>query len=329
MRIQERKLISKARAHTNSAYGKRPEDRSIEEHLRYGVINLDKPRGPTSHEVVSWVKGILGLKKAGHGGTLDPRVSGVLPIALEESTKIVKVLLNSGKEYVCAMRLHSDSSRHRLEDVLSEFVGEIYQRPPVKSAVKRQLRTRRIYYIDLLEMDNRDVLFKVGCEAGTYIRKLCHDIGEVLGSGAHMLELRRTRSGVFDEGSLITLYDLADAYAFYREEEREDLLRKVVMPVEEALGDLPKVIVRDGAVDALCHGADLAIPGIVKLDSELNPGAEVALMTMKGELIAIGSALMDTKKILIEEKGIAVRTKRVIMKPSTYPMKWHKREINA
>lgn len=329
MPLPERKLITKAKAHTNSAYGKRPEDRSIEEHLRYGVINLDKPRGPTSHEVVAWVKGILKIKKAGHGGTLDPRVSGVLPITLEESTKIVKVLLNAGKEYVCVMRLHSDSSGRRLEKALSEFVGEIYQRPPVKSAVKRQLRKRRIHYINLLEVDNRDVLFRVGCEAGTYIRKLCHDIGEVLGPGAHMLELRRTRSGVFDESTLVTLHDLADAYAFYREDGSEGFLRKAVMPVEKALGYLPIIIVRDGAVDALCHGADLAIPGIVKLDSELNPGIEVALMTMKGELVAIGSALMDTKKILIEDKGIAVRTKRVIMKPGTYPRKWHKREEDA
>ncbi|MDP6460115.1 MAG: RNA-guided pseudouridylation complex pseudouridine synthase subunit Cbf5, partial [Candidatus Hydrothermarchaeota archaeon] len=306
-----------------------PTERSIEEHLSKGVINLDKPRGPTSHEVAAWVKGILKIKKAGHGGTLDPRVNGVLPITLEESTKIVKVLLNAGKEYVCAMRLHSDSSRHKIGEALSKFVGEIYQRPPVKSAVKRQLRTRRIYYINLLEVDNRDVLFKVGCEAGTYIRKLCHDIGEVLGLGAHMLELRRTKSGIFDESTIITLHDLADAYAFYRENGREDFLRKVVIPVEEALAHLPLIIVRDGAIDALCHGANLAIPGIVKLDSELNPGTEVALMTLKGELIAIGSALMDTKKILIDEKGIAVRTKRVIMKPGTYPRKWHKREENA
>ena len=201
MPLPERKLITKAKATTDPGFGKRPMERSIEEHLSYGVINLDKPRGPTSHEVAAWVKGILKIKKAGHGGTLDPRVNGVLPITLEESTKIVKVLLNAGKEYVCAMRLHSDSSRHKIGEALSKFVGEIYQRPPVKSAVKRQLRTRRIYYINLLEVDNRDVLFKVGCEAGTYIRKLCHDIGEVLGLGAHMLELRRTKSGIFDEST--------------------------------------------------------------------------------------------------------------------------------
>lgn len=322
----ERPLITKAKASSDPSFGKRPEERSIEEHLSLGIINLDKPRGPTSHEVVSWVKGVLAVKKAGHGGTLDPRVSGVLPIALEEATKIVKVLLNAGKEYVCAMRLHSGVSKNELEKVFSEFVGEVYQRPPVKSAVKRQLRSRKIYHITLLELENRDLLFKVGCEAGTYIRKLCHDLGEVLGCGAHMLELRRTSSGGFEEKNLVTLHDLADAYAFYKENGREDFLRGVIRPVEEAINHLPRVVIRDGAVDALCHGADLAIPGVVKLDSELQVGDELALMTLKGELIAVGKALMDAKQILIEDKGIAVRIKRVIMKPGVYPRKWHKRD---
>lgn len=327
--MDERKLIVKSRARTSNAYGKKPSERSIEEHLRYGVVNLDKPRGPTAHEVVSWVKRILGVRKAGHGGTLDPRVSGVLPVALEESTKVARILLKAGKEYVCAMRLHGGCSRQELEKVFSKFVGEIYQRPPVKSAVKRQLRRRRIHYIKLLEFESRDVLFKVGCEAGTYIRKLCHDVGEVLGCGAHMLELRRIRSGVFDESSIVTLHDLADAYAFYRENGIEDFLRKAVVPVEDALKHLPRVVVRDGAVDALCHGAALAIPGIVRLDPEVEAGREVALLTLKGELIAIGSALMDVKKILLEDKGIAVRTKRVLMKPGTYPRQWHKHGEDA
>jgi len=326
--LEEQKLIIKTRASTDPSHGKEPSARNIKEHLRYGVINLDKPRGPTAHEVVSWVKSILHVKKAGHGGTLDPRVSGVLPVALEDATKIARVLLGADKEYVCAMRLHDDYPRKRVERVFSEFVGEIYQRPPVKSAVKRQLRKRIIHYIKLLEMEERDVLFLVGCEAGTYIRKLCHDIGEVLGSGAHMLELRRTRSGIFDESNIVTLHDLADAYAFYKEEGIEDFLRKAVIPMEHALNHVPKVVIRDGAVDAICHGADLAIPGIVKLDPDINVGSQVAIFTLKGELVALGKAMMDTKKILIDDKGVAIRTKRVIMRPGTYPRKWRKREAD-
>lgn len=324
--MEDQKLIIKARASTDPAYGKEPSARTMEEHLRYGVINLDKPRGPTAHEVVSWVKNILHVKKAGHGGTLDPKVSGVLPVALEEATKIARMLLGADKEYVCAMRLHDDCSRKKVEKVFNEFVGEIYQRPPVKSAVKRQLRKRIIHYIKLVEMENRDVLFLVGCAAGTYIRKLCHDIGEVLGSGAHMLELRRTRSGVFDESSIVTLHDLADAYAFYKEEGIEHFLRKAVIPMEYVLNHVPKVVIRDGAVDAICHGADLAIPGIVKLDPEINVGSQVAMFTLKGELVALGKAVLGTKKILTDEKGVAIRTNRVIMSPGTYPRKWRKQE---
>lgn len=323
-KLGDKKLIIKARATTDPSYGKEPNARSIEEHIRYGVINLDKPRGPTAHEVVSWVKRILKIKKAGHGGTLDPRVSGVLPVALEEATKIARVLLGAEKEYVCAMRLHDDYPQRKVEEVLSKFVGEIYQRPPVKSAVKRQLRKRIIHYITVLEMDGRDVLFKVGCEAGTYIRKLCHDVGEVLGAGAHMLELRRTRSGVFDETNITTLHDLADAYAFYKEDGREEFLRKAIIPMEHALDHVPRMVIRDGAVDAICHGADLAIPGILRLDPELVVGSQVAIFTLKGELVALGKALMDAKKILIDEKGVAIRTERVIMKPGTYPRKWHR-----
>jgi|Deesub1362A_J573_1020465.scaffolds.fasta_scaffold01585_4 H/ACA ribonucleoprotein complex subunit 4 len=318
----ERKLITRAKAKTSDKFGKRPEERTIEEHITYGFVNLDKPRGPTSHEVVAWVKKMLNVKKAGHGGTLDPKVSGVLPIGLEKSTRILQVLLPAGKEYICVMRLHGDVSEQRLREVFAEFTGTIVQRPPVKSAVKRQLRTRKIYYLELLELDARDVLFRVGCEAGTYIRKLCHDMGEVLGVGAHMLELRRTKSGSFTEETLVTLHDLCDAYHFWREDGDESFLRKVILPVEFAVKHLAKVVVRDSAVDALCHGADLAIPGIAKVDSELNPGDLVAMFTLKGELIALGKAKLDTKTILTENSGIAVKTTRVLMSPGTYPRGW-------
>ncbi|WP_457554864.1 RNA-guided pseudouridylation complex pseudouridine synthase subunit Cbf5 [Candidatus Pyrohabitans sp.] len=320
----ERKLITRARAKTSVGFGKRPEERTIEEHITYGFVNLDKPRGPTSHEVVAWVKRILKVKKAGHGGTLDPKVSGVLPIGLEKSTRVLQVLLPAGKEYVCVMRLHGDVPESRIREVFTEFTGTIVQRPPVKSAVRRLLRTRKIYYLELLEQDARDVLFRVGCEAGTYIRKLCHDMGEVLGVGAHMLELRRTKSGSFTEETLVTLHDLCDAYHFWREDGDESFLRRVILPVEFAVKHLPRVVVRDSAVDALCHGADLAVPGIVKVDSELSEGDPVAMFTLKGELIALGRAKLDTKAILTENSGIAVKTTRVLMPPGTYPRAWKK-----
>ncbi len=318
----ERKLVVRSKASTDSSYGRNPEQRSIGEHLRYGVINLNKPRGPTSHEVAAWVKRILDLDKAGHGGTLDPQVSGILPVALGGATKIIQTLLLAGKEYICVMRLHDDTDQKKILETCKEFVGEIFQRPPVKSAVKRELRIRRIYYLEVLEIKGRDVLFKVGCEAGTYIRKLCHDIGEVLGCGAHMLELRRTKSGSFTEKTAVFLHDVIDAYHFWKENEREELLRSAVVPVERAVEHLPKVFIRDSAVDAICHGADLALPGLSKLDAEINTKDLIAIFTLKEELVAIGEAKMDTKTMLVENSGIAVKTKRVIMEPGTYPRKW-------
>lgn len=318
----ERKLIVKNKVSRSSKFGKKPEERSVEELIKYGVINLDKPSGPTSHEVVAWIKDILNLEKAGHGGTLDPKVTGVLPVALEESTKIVQSLLPAGKEYVCVMRLHANADEKRINQICKEFEGDIIQRPPIKSAVKRQLRTRRIYYIDVLEIEGRDVLFKVGCEAGTYIRKLCHDLGEALGYGAHMLELRRTKSGSFTEESAVSLHDVIDAYAFWNEKGIEELIRKVILPVEKAVEYLPKITTRNSAVDAICHGAYLAIPGIVKLDADIHKDDPVAIFTLKEELVAIGKARMDTKAMLINDTGIAVKTKRVVMKPGTYPKMW-------
>ena len=318
----KRKLVTRDKASTDPDFGKIPEERSLEEYIKYGMINLDKPSGPTSHEVVFWVKDILGLKRAGQGGTLDPKVTGVLPVALEESTKIARAFLLAGKEYVCLMRLHDDANKNRIKRVLEEFTGEIYQRPPVKSAVKRQLRTRTIYYMNLLEVDGRDVLFKVGCEAGTYIRKLCYDLGEIVGCGAQMLELRRTKNGSFTEENAVTLHDVIDAYAFFKENGTDKYLKEAILPAERAIDFLPKVIVRDGAADAVCHGADLAVPGISKLDTDINVGDLTAMFTLKEELIGLGKAVMDTKTMLIEDSGISINTKRVIMKPGTYPRMW-------
>ncbi len=321
---KERKLIVLSRAITDERYGKRPEERSVEELIKYGFVNIDKPRGPTSHEVVAWVKNILEIKKAGHGGTLDPKVSGVLPIALEESTKVIGSLLSAGKEYIAVMRLHGDVSEEKIREVFEEFTGDIIQRPPVRSSVKRALRKRRIYYLDFLEKEGRDVLFRVGCEAGTYIRKLCHDMGEVLGVGAHMVELRRTKSGSLTEENITTLHDLKDAYIFWKEHGIEEFIRRVIIPVERVVSFLPKIVIKDGAVDAICHGAPLAIPGISKVDADINKGDTVAIFTLKGELVAIGKAEMETKEILTAEKGIAVKTDRVLMKPGTYPRSWKK-----
>jgi len=319
----KREVLVRAQAMTDPSHGCEPNKRPIREHLRLGIINLDKPIGPTSHEIVAWVKRVLEVQRGGHGGTLDPKVSGVLPTALEDATKIVQTLLPAGKEYICVMHLHGEVPQHRLDQVLREFEGEIYQRPPLRAAVKRQLRARRIYYIEPLEREGRDVLVRVGCAAGTYMRKLCFDIGEALGCGAHMRELRRTRTGPFREGgALIKLHDLADAYAFWREDGDEKHMREVILPVEAAVEHLPKLVIRDGAVDALCHGASLAAPGVLTIETGVSPDDLVALMTLKGELISLARATMTSKQIFEAEHGIVAKPERVVMSPGTYPRKW-------
>ncbi|MEK6971900.1 MAG: RNA-guided pseudouridylation complex pseudouridine synthase subunit Cbf5, partial [Thermoproteota archaeon] len=171
---------------TNDDYGTYYDKRTVKQLLEYGLIILDKPPGPTSHEVVAWVKRILKIPKAGHSGTLDPQVSGVLPLGLGEATKALGVLLLGPKEYHAIARLHSLPTKEKLGNVLNQFTGEIYQKPPQRSSVLRRTRTRTIYELEMLEQKERLVLLRVLCEAGTYIRKLCYDIGEILGQGATM-----------------------------------------------------------------------------------------------------------------------------------------------
>ena len=316
-------LLIKAEGETDPDYGTFPDERPIEDHIKRGIVNLDKPSGPTSHEIDSWVKRILGVEKTGHGGTLDPKVTGVLPIGIDYATRAIQMLLGADKEYVCLMHLHEKISETEIREILKEFQGKIFQTPPLKSAVKREMRVRNIYYVNILEIDGQDVLFKIGCEGGTYIRKYCHDVGEALGIGAHMAELRRTKSGPFTEDeTLTTLQDLTDAYHIWKEEGDESFLRDCILPMELAVKHLPKIIIRDSAVDALCHGADLAAGGIVSLDDKIKETDTVAIMTLKGELVAAGESLKTSKEIYKANKGIVIDVKKVFMEPGTYPKMW-------
>jgi len=321
----KRRLLIKAEEETDPRFGGKPAERSIEDYVRFGVINLDKPAGPSSHEVTAWVKRLLASEHAGHGGTLDPKVTGVLPVALEDATKTVQALLVSGKEYVCVMRLHASVPEDRVNSVLGEFEGTIYQRPPIRASVKRRIRTRKIYHLNFLEMSGRNVLFHVSCEAGTYIRKLCYDIGEAIGVGAHMQELRRTRAGPFTEQeNMVTLHDIAYLQSQWRETKDENTVRKFVQPMEKALELLPKIYVRDSAVDALCHGANLAAPGVLALETDIKPNDTVAVMTQKGEGVAMARALMSTEDIMKMDHGLVAKTMRVLMARGVYPKMWRK-----
>lgn len=249
-------------------------------------------------------------------------MTGVLPVTLDEATKVVQALLHSGKEYVCVMKLHGDMQEERVKGVLKEFEDVIFQRPPLRASVKRQLRIRRIYYLDFLEIDRRNVLFKVGCEGGTYIRKLCFDVGEVLGCGAHMQELRRTRAGPFVESGSVTLHELAYAFAEWQESKDEKILRGFVQPMERALALVPKIYVRDSAVDAVCHGASLTAPGVLQLENGIKQGSLIAVFSLKGEVVALAKASVSSEQILDMKHGVVATMERVLMSRGTYPRCW-------
>lgn len=322
MKAELDSYLIKDEASTDERYGCYPLKRPIEDYIKKGFVCIDKPMGPSSHEVVVWVRKVLEVNKTGHAGTLDPRVTGVLPVFIENATKLVQFLQASNKEYVCLMRLHSNVRREDLIRVMKMFTGRIYQRPPLKSAVKKRLRIREIYSLELLEIEGRDVLFKVSTESGTYIRKLCRDIGEVIGCGAHMQELRRVKTGKFGEDMCYTLQDLQDAYVFWKEEGEEKYIREIVKPMEMAVADLPKVVIKDSAVDAVCHGADLSVKGIAYIEKNINEGDIVAVFTLKNELVALGNALMDAERMFRSKSGIAVDVKRVVMERGVYPSMW-------
>ena len=308
---------------TDNAYGTKYNERTIEQLLQYGLIILDKPPGPTSHETVAWTKRLLKIPKIGHSGTLDPQVSGVLPLGLGEATKALGVLLYGPKEYHALGRIHSLPSKEKLNEIIHLFTGEIFQKPPQRSAVVRQTRTRTIHEFEVIEQKERLLLTRILCESGTYIRKLYYDMGEVLGPGATMIELRRTRVDQFRESDgLITLHELANAFSIWEEQKDETKLRKMIKPIEYALSEIKSVVVRDSAVDAMCHGAQLAIPGILQISPNLKKGDIVAIYTQKGEVVALAESTMSENEIKDATKGYAFETKRIIMAPDTYPRKW-------
>jgi H/ACA ribonucleoprotein complex subunit 4 len=309
---------------TNENYGHYPDKRPIDSLLNYGLVLVDKPAGPTSHEVVAWVKRLLEIDKAGHSGTLDPGATGLLPLGLGEGTKALSVLLLGPKEYYALCRLHAHVSAEKVKQLMQEFTGEIYQRPPQRSSVRRVTRIRTVYEFEYLDCHDRLVFMRILCQAGTYIRKIIYDIGEVLSPGATMVELRRTRvSNLSEQGDgFARLHDLADAYQRYKESKDDEKLRRLVQPIEHCLEGIRGMTVRDTAVDALCHGAPLAVPGVIAVPQDLRVGELVGVYTLKGEVVGLGQAVMTKEEIEQNARGIAFVMKRLIMKPNTYPKAW-------
>jgi H/ACA ribonucleoprotein complex subunit 4 len=316
-----RKRLVRMNAETDPKYGKKPGDRTMAELLAAAVIPLDKPSGPTSHQVAAWLRDAMGCTEVGHGGTLDPNLTGLLPVTLDHATKVVSALLTAGKEYVAVLRLHEDRDEATLRSAAAKFVGKVTQTPPVRSAVAKRPRLRRIYYLDVLEVAGRDVLFRVGCQAGTYVRNLCVDIAREAGTRGHMQDLRRTRTGLFTEDDAVTLQDCRDAKVALAAGD-EAPMRRIARPVEAVTAHLNALVLRDSAVEAICHGAPLAAIGIAQLDAGIEEGETVAMLSLKGELVALGEAAMTSQQALKADKGIAAATQRVVLRKGTYPKGW-------
>ncbi|VDD91028.1 unnamed protein product [Enterobius vermicularis] len=320
------KLNVRTNHYTPLPEGCSPLKRGIKDYVSSGYLNLDKPANPSSHEVVAWVKRILRVNKTGHSGTLDPKVSGCLIVCIDRTTRLAKSQQGAGKEYVCIFRLHNAvESEKKIRQALEKLTGALFQRPPLISAVKRQLRVRTVYENKLIEYDPAQNMgiFWVKCEAGTYVRTLCVHLGLILGVGGHMQELRRVRSGISGEADqLVTMHDVLDAQYLYDHFNDESYLRRIIRPLEALLISHKRVVVKDSAVNAICYGAKILLPGVLRFEDGIELNQEIVIVTTKGEAICIAVALMTTSTMAITDHGIIAKIKRVIMERDTYARKW-------
>jgi tRNA pseudouridine55 synthase len=291
-----------------------PDERSVEELLAFGVVNLDKPPGPSAHQVAAWVRDLTGQERAAHSGTLDPKVTGCLPVLLGNATRAAQVFDDARKGYVTVLGLHGPAPAD-FDSVVAEFEGPVYQKPPRKSAVARRLRARTIHSLDVLEVEEHRALLHLECESGTYVRKLCHDVGLALGTGAHMGDLRRTRTGTFDDTDFVSLHDLTDALAWAGLTEAvevtdtdESALREVVHPAERALSHLPRLTMAESAAREVAEGAPVYVPGVLDCE-DCSHGDLVAGYTPNGAAVCLGRRVGDPEA----EDGTVLELERVLV----------------
>ena len=290
---------------------------------RGAFLIIDKPRGPSSHQVTAWVRDLLRVPRAGHAGTLDPNVSGVLWVGVGSALKLLPLVLEFPKRYVALVTLHAPTSRERVAATLREFEGPVYQTPPLRSAVRRERRIRRIHHLRLVEMEGVDLLLDVTADSGTYVRTLAVDLGEAMGVGAHMAELRRVATGPFTEDVALSLSTLADALARASSGDALALEASLHDP-SEVWGQFPQVVLRDGAASAVAHGASLAFGGISRLVGTFSAGGHVVMVDRSGTLVGYGRARVDAAEIARHRHGWIVETERVLADPSQYPVGWRK-----
>ncbi|MCI4338782.1 MAG: RNA-guided pseudouridylation complex pseudouridine synthase subunit Cbf5 [Thermoplasmata archaeon] len=282
---------------------------------------IDKPRGPSSHQVTAWARDLLGVERAGHAGTLDPNVSGLLWVGVGPALKLLPLVLEFPKRYVGVVALHGAVPAKELARVLAEFTGPVYQTPPVRSAVRRERRVRTIHRLELVESVGNRLLIDVVAESGTYIRTLAVDLGEALGVGGHLEELRRVATGPFDESRSVSLATLADAVARRATGDAAPLVA-LLHPIEEVWKEFPAIVVKDAAASAVAHGAGLASGGILALPQSFARGARVALVNRAGALIATGVARHDAAAMGAIPHGWVVDETRVFVDSAQFPALW-------
>lgn len=307
-----------------SNHGIDPENLSIEQRLASGFILLDKPPGPTSHQIASWVRDLLGLERLGHGGTLDPFATGVLPLMAGKSMKLTKGILKTDKTYIAVLKFAQETNIEELNDVIGKLTGRIYNVPPEISAVKVQVRTRKIYSFELIEATTKQAIVKIACEAGTYIRTMARDMGLLLGYNVELKELRRENSGRFSLTDCVTLQEIADAVWLWKECDDSNALEKIIHPTEKLLLDKPYIIVKDSAASALCHGAPLLRPGLIEVSDKLSSGLEVAAFTSKNEVVGIVKMSKGFTEISNETSGEIGKPVMILMEQERYPPQWNK-----
>ena len=308
----------------SSSHGLDPENLTIEQRLASGFILLDKPPGPTSHQIASWVRDLLGLEKLGHGGTLDPFATGVLPLMAGKSMKLTKGILKTDKTYIAVLKFAEKPNREQLNDVINKLTGRIYNVPPEISAVKVQVRTRKIYHFELIELADKEAIVKIICEAGTYIRTIARDMGLLLGYKVDLKELRRENSGRFTLEDCVTLQQIADAIWLWKECDNPAAMNKIIHPTEKLLLDKPYIIVKDSAASALCHGAPLLRPGLIEISDKLSSGLEVAAFTSKNEIVGIVKMSKDFTEISSTTNGEIGKPAMILMEQERYPPQWNK-----
>ncbi len=315
-------MIIDSSAVTDSSHGAPVLQRSLEERLDAGLILIDKPAGPTSHQVAAWAKDILGIDHLAHGGTLDPFATGLLTLMTGRARRLTSQVLGHDKEYIGVLKVGGDADMASLEEAINSLRGEIYNVPPSESAVKVQVRTRRIRAFEILDSKERLAAIRVACDAGTYIRTLARDLGLMINSPIQLVELRRTRSGRFTEQNCVPMEDLVDAVYLWKEKGDASAMLRLVSPIDVLMDGRSGLILKDGAVSAVSHGAPLSRPGIQAIQGDFESDEEIVLWSMKGEVVAIANATRGTAEIPLIKVGEVAKPSLVLLPADIYPRQW-------